>query len=132
MATSDVKKLENSIKKVLAVTGATVGIFWLLKKSTQQCSQDGMVIVQKNNGDEYPYVTICGQQGYITEKIYNKLEDYPNGELVTFPDTPDAIVHYNWLRERGCIIVNPDRVRHFKLGQHYTHKQLIEQLMMVS
>ena len=24
---------------------------------------NGMVIVQKNNGDEYPYVAICGQQG---------------------------------------------------------------------
>ena len=76
----DAKNLEESIKKGLVVTVGAVGIFLLLKMSTQQSSQDGMVIVQKNNGDEYPYVTICGQQGYITEKIYNKLEDYPNGD----------------------------------------------------
>ena len=85
-----------------------------------------MVIVQKNNGDEYPYVAICGQQGYVAQKIQNKLTDYPNGQLVVLAETPNAIVHYNWLRERGCIIANPDRVRHSKLGQHYTHKQLME------
>ena len=83
---------------------------------------NGMAVIQKNNGDEYPYVAICGQQGYVTQKIKNKLADYPNAQLVVLAETPNAIVHYNWLRERGCIIANPDRVRHFKLGQHYTHK----------
>ena len=87
---------------------------------------NGMVIVQKNNGDEYPYVAICGQQGYVAQKIQNKLTDYPNGQLVVLAETPNAIVHYNWLRERGCIIANPDRVRHFRLGEHYTHKQLMK------
>ena len=86
---------------------------------------NGMVIVQKNNGDEYSYVAICGQQGYVAQKIQNKLADSPNGQLVVLVETPNAIVHYNWLLERGCIIANPDRVRHFKLGQHYTHKQLM-------
>ena len=85
-----------------------------------------MVMVQKNNGDEYPYVAICGQQGYVAQKIQNKLTDYPNGQLVVLAETPSAIVHYNWLRERGCIIANPERVRHFKLGQHHTHKQLMK------
>ena len=28
---------------------------------------NGMVIVQKNNDDEYPYVAICGQQGYVAQ-----------------------------------------------------------------
>ena len=87
---------------------------------------NGMVVIQKNNGDEYPYVAICGQQGYVMQKIWNKLADYPNAQLVVLAETPNAIVHYNWLRERDCIIANPDRVRHFKLGQHYTHKQLME------
>ena len=32
-------------------------------KRTQQSSQDGMMIIQKNNGDEYGYMAICGQQG---------------------------------------------------------------------
>ena len=29
---------------------------------------NGMVIVQKNNGDEYPYVAICGQQGMLRRR----------------------------------------------------------------
>ena len=122
----DAKNLEESIKKGLVVTGRAVGIFLLLKMSTQQSSQDGMVIVQKNNGDEYPYVPICGQQEYVTQKIQDKLTDYQNSNIVFLAETPNAIVHYNFLRERGCIIANPERVRHFKLGQHYTHNQLME------
>ena len=38
-----------------------------------------MAMIQKNKGDEYPYVAICGQQGYVAQKIQNKLTDYPNG-----------------------------------------------------
>ena len=87
---------------------------------------NGMVIVQKNNCDEYGYVAICGSQGCVAQKIQNKLADYPNGQLVVLAETPNAIVHYNRLRERGCIIAKTERVRHFKLGQHYTHKQLME------
>ena len=87
---------------------------------------NGMTVIQKNNGDEYPYVAICGQQGYVAQKIQNKLTDYPNGQLVVLAETPNAIVHYNRLRERGCIIANPDRVRHFRLRDHYTHKQLMK------
>ena len=64
---------------------------------------NGMVIVQKNNDDEYLYVAICGQQGYVAQKIQNKLADYPNAQLVVLAVTPNAIVHYNWLREpRAC------------------------------
>ena len=59
---------------------------------------NGMVIVQKNNGNEYGHVAICGQQGYVAQKIQNKLTDYPNGQLVVLAETPNAIVHYNWLR----------------------------------
>ena len=53
---------------------------------------NSMVIVQKNNGDEYPYVAICGQQGYVAQKTQNKLTDYPNGQLVVLAETPNAIV----------------------------------------
>ena len=87
---------------------------------------NGMAVIQKNNGDEYPYVAICGQQGYVAQKIQNKLADYTNGQLVVLAETPNAIVHYNWLREQGCIIANPDRVRHVRLDEHYTHHQLME------
>ena len=59
---------------------------------------NGMVVIQKNNGDPYPYLAICGQQGYVAQKIRNKLVDYPNGQIY--------YVYYNWLRERGCIVVN--------------------------
>ena len=84
-----------------------------------------MVIVQKNNGNEYPYVAICGQQGYVAQNIKHKLTDYPNSNIVVLAETRNAIVQYNFLRERGCIIANPERARHFKLGQHYTYKQLM-------
>ena len=85
-----------------------------------------MVIIQKNNGDSYPYVAICGQQGYIAQKLQNKLSDYPNGEIIVLAETPNAIVHYNWLREQGFIVINPSRTRHFKLGNNYTHQRLLE------
>ena len=85
-----------------------------------------MVVIQKNNDDPYPYLAVCGQRGYVAQKIQNKLVDYPNGQIVVLAETPNAIVHYNWLRERGCIIVNPVRVRHFQLGENYTHQRLIE------
>ena len=87
---------------------------------------NSMAVIQKNNGDEYPYVAICGQQGYVTQKIKHKLIDYPNSNIVVLAETPNAIIQYNFLRERGCIIANPERVRHFKLGQHCTHKQLMK------
>ena len=82
---------------------------------------NGIVVIQKNNGDEYPYIAICGQQA---QKIKNKLIYFPNGQIVVLAETGNSIVHYNWLRERGCIIVNPDRVRHFRLGT-MTHQQLL-------
>ena len=86
---------------------------------------NGMVVIQKNNGDEYPYIAICGQQGYVAQKIQNKLIDFPNSQIVVLAETPNAIAHYNWLRERGCIEVNPDRVRHFRLGRNLRHQDLL-------
>jgi len=40
--------------------------------------------------------------------------------------SPNAIVHYNWLRERSCVVANPERVRHFRLGDNYSHQRLEE------
>ena len=62
----------------------------------------------------------------MAQKIQNKLADYPNSQLVVLAETPNAIVHYKWLREQGCIIVNPERVRHIRLDEYYTHCQLME------
>ena len=87
---------------------------------------NGICVIQKNNDDPYPYIAICGQQGYVAQKIQNKLVDYPNGQIVVLRETPNAVVHYNWLRERGCIVVNPDRARHFRLGENYSHQRLME------
>ena len=86
---------------------------------------NGMVIIEKNNGDEYPYIAICGQQGYVAQKIKNKLIDFPNGQIVVLAETGNAIVHYNYLRERGCIEVNSGRVRHFRLGRNLRHQDLL-------
>ena len=85
-----------------------------------------MCIIQKNNNDEFPYIAICGQQEYVAQKIQNKLADYADGQLVVLAETPNAIIHYNWLRERGCIEINPCRVRHFRLSDRYTHQQLLQ------
>ena len=87
---------------------------------------NGMAIIQKNDGDSYPYLAVCGQRGYVAQKIQNKLVNYPNSQIVVLAETPNAIVHFNWLRERGCIIVNPVRVRHFQLNENYTHQRLVE------
>lgn len=38
-------------------------------------------------------------------------------------ETPNAMVHYNLLQERGCIEVNP-RLRHFR--QNYTPQRPLE------
>ena len=86
---------------------------------------NSMVVIQKNNGDEYPYIAICGQQGYVAQKIQNKLIDFPNGQIVVLAETPNAICHYNYLRERGCIEANPEGVRHFRLGRNLRHQDLL-------
>ena len=86
---------------------------------------NSIVVTQKNNGDEYPYIAICGQQRYVAQKIQNKLIDFRNGQIVVLAETGNSIVHYNFLRERGCIEVNPDRVRHFRLGRNLRHQDLL-------
>ena len=48
---------------------------------------NGIVIIKKKNGDEYPYIAICGQQGYVAQKIQNKLIDFPNGQIVVLAET---------------------------------------------
>ena len=48
---------------------------------------NGIVIIQKNNGDPYLYLAICGQQGYVAQKIQNKIVDYPNGQIVVLGET---------------------------------------------
>ena len=87
---------------------------------------NAMVFIKKNNNDEYNYVEICGQQDDVAKKIRHKLLDFQNGEIVVRAETPNSIIHYNWLEQHGLIIKNPDRVRHFRLGVNTTHEQLQE------
>lgn len=69
-------------------------------------NDNDMVLIRKNNNDAYPYLAICGQQGYVARKTRKKLTDYAGGEIVVLAETPNAIIPYNWLRERGCSEVN--------------------------
>ena len=91
-----------------------------------QKKDNWMEIIHKNNGYEFPYMAICGQQGYVAQKIKNKFVDYPNRHIMVLAESPNANVHYNCLRERRCIVANQERVRHFRLGDNYTHQKLME------
>ena len=82
---------------------------------------DSIVVIQKNDSDEYPYLALCGTHDYVAEKIMNKLIRYPNGRIIVLCETPNAINNYNFLQEHRCIEINPERPRHFKLGRNYTH-----------
>ena len=54
-----------------------------VKRLTQQphledpSKDNRMVIIEKNDSDQYPYLAICGQQSYVAPKIQNKMVDYP-------------------------------------------------------
>ena len=88
---------------------------------------NGMAIIQKNNGDpDYPSIAICGKQYYVSQKFQHKMIDYPNSQRVVLAETSNAIVHYNWLCEQGYVIPNPDCARYFKLKTIYTHQKLME------
>ena len=86
---------------------------------------NGMAIIQKNNGDEYPYYSICGQHIYRKYRKRDKMVSYPQGQVVLDCETPNAIVHYNWLKESGYIIPDPTRPRHFRLGRNMLHQELL-------
>ena len=86
---------------------------------------NGMTIIQKNTDDEYHYYSICGQHIYIKYMKKDKMVSYPQGQIVLDCETPNAIVHYNWLKEVGYIIPDPTRPRHFKLGRNMVHQELL-------
>ena len=75
-----------------------------------------MTIIQKNDDDEYPYYDICGQNIYRKYRRRDKLISYPQGGVVLDAETPNSIVHYNFLKEVGYIIPDPERPRYFRLG----------------
>ena len=84
----------------------------------------GIVVIQNNNGDEYPYIAICGQQGYVAQKIKNKLIDFPNGQIVVLAEPGNAIVHYNFIREREhqqVIEEKDDEIQNLIQNRHVPH-----------
>ena len=77
---------------------------------------NGISTIAKNNEEEeYPYISICGQHDYRRHKARVLLIRNQGSTLFADGDTPNAIVTYNFWREHGLIIVDPDRPRHFRL-----------------
>ena len=72
------------------------------------------IIIKNNEEEEYPYISICGQRGYRTHKARVLLVRNEGSTLFANGDTRNAIVTYNFWREHGLIIVDPDRPRHFR------------------
>ena len=96
---------------------------WELENSDKD---NGMTIIQKNTDDEYHYCSICGQHIYRKYRKRDKMVSYPQGQVVLDVQTPNSIVHFNFLKEVGYIIPDPERPRHFRLGGNMTHQQLLE------
>ena len=77
---------------------------------------NGISIIAKNNEEEeYPYISICGQHGYIRHKVRMLLTRNQGSILFADGDTPNAIVMYNFWREHRLIVVDPNRPRDFRL-----------------
>ena len=77
---------------------------------------NGTSIIAKNNDEaEYPYISICRQQGYRRHKVRVLLTRNQGSTLFADGNTPNAIVTYNFWREHSLIVVNPNRPRHFRL-----------------
>ena len=73
-------------------------------------------------------ITIVYAVSICTESIgkRDKMVSYPQGQVVLDVQTPNSIVHYNFLKEVGYIITDPERPKHFRLGGNMTHQQLLE------
>ena len=77
---------------------------------------NGISIIAKNNEEEeYPYIFICGPYSYRMHKAKVLLIRNQGSTLLADGDKPNAIVTFNFWREYGLIIVDPERPRHFRL-----------------
>ena len=82
---------------------------------SDEAKNNGISIIAKNNEEEkYPYISICGQHGYRRHKARVLLARNGGSTLFANGDIWNAIVKYNFWREHGLIIVDPDRPRHFR------------------
>ena len=76
---------------------------------------NGISIIAKNNEEQYPYISISGPSCYRRHKTRVLLIRNQGSALFADGDTPNAIITFNFWREHGAIIVDPDRPRHFRL-----------------
>ena len=77
---------------------------------------NGISIIAKNNAEEeYPYISICGPHIYRRHKAKVLLIRNQGSTLIADGDRVNVIVTFNFWREHGLIIVDPDRPRHFRL-----------------
>ena len=76
---------------------------------------DGISITAKNNEEEYPYISISGPSCYRRHKTRMLLIRNQGTTLFADEDTSNAIIIFNFWRDHGMIIVDPDRPRHFRL-----------------
>ena len=77
---------------------------------------NGINIIAKNNEEEeYPHISICGPHGYRRHEARVLLIRNQGSTLFADGDTLNAIVTYNFWREHGLIVVDPDRPKHFRL-----------------
>ena len=76
---------------------------------------NGISIIAKNNEEEYPYISISGPSCCRRHKTRVFLIRNQGSALFVDGDTSYAIITFNFWREHGLIIVDPDRQRHFRL-----------------
>ena len=98
---------------------------WLLKfipkifleLSTPIPEQTGITIIAKNyDRADYPFISICGETRYREHKARALIIKHPKSTLFTDYEASNSIVTYNYLRENGLILVDPENPRHFRLN----------------
>ena len=70
---------------------------------------NGISIITKNNEEEYPYISISRPSCYRRHKARVLLIRNQGSALFADGDTPNVIITFNFWREHGLIIVDPDR-----------------------
>ena len=75
---------------------------------------NGISIIVKNNEEQYPYISISGPSCYRRHNTRVLLIRNQGSTLFEDGDASNAIM-FNFWREHGLIIVDPDRPRHFRL-----------------
>ena len=76
---------------------------------------NGISIIAKKNEEQYPYISISRLSCYRRHKTRVLLIRNQGSALFADGDTPNAIITFNFWREHGAIIVDPDRPRHIRL-----------------